>query len=233
MNQDTQSILLVLLGAAITRITVDGTFLQYVRAGLRPWLLIAGVVLILVGLAALAREHLRRNDTEPSHRMRVAWLLLIPVLAIFVVEPGALGAYSASRGGGGVGAPPPNSNGFTQLPKGNPVPDTIRDFSERALWDHGRTLTGRRVAITGFVTPAGPRHFYLTRMLITCCAADASPIEVRIDGAGGGRPANSWVEVIGSYAGVDRAQPAGEDPIPIVRAERVVPIAAPKNPYAS
>jgi putative membrane protein len=246
VNRDAQSILLVLIGAAITRITVDNTFLQYVRAGLRPWLLIAGVVLIVVGLTALARENLPRlksnrsrqsnrdgeSDTDSHHHpQRIAWLLVIPVLAIFVVEPGALGAYSASRGGGGVGSAPPNSNGFSPLPAGNPVSDTIRDFSQRALWDHGRTLTGRHVTLTGFVTPRGHGQIYLTRLMITCCAADASPINIRIDGTVGAQQANSWLQITGNYAGIDRNQPDGEDPVPILRAVKVHPIKPPTNPY--
>jgi putative membrane protein len=261
VNRDAQSILLVLIGAAITRITVDNTFLQYVRAGLRPWLLIAGVILIAVGLTALARENLPRlksrhntesdghqesrqpesrrpesshpEDSHPnnSHRQRIAWLLVVPVLAIFVVEPGALGAYSASRGGGGVGSAPPNSNGFTPLPAGSPVPDTIRDFSQRALWDHGRTLTGRHVTLTGFVTPRGHGQIYLTRLMITCCAADASPINIRIDGSVGAQPANSWLQITGNYAGIDHSQPNGEDPVPILRAVTVRPMKPPTNPY--
>jgi uncharacterized repeat protein (TIGR03943 family) len=237
VNRDAQSLLLVLLGAAITRITLDNTALQYVRAGLSPWLLAAGLILIAIGLIALVREHvprLRRIDSaEHGSRMRVAWLLVVPVLAIFVVQPGALGAYSASRGGGGVGQAPPDSNGFTPLPKGKSVPDTVKDFSERALWDHGRTLTGRQVVLSGFVTPRDHQHFYLTRMLITCCAADASPIEIRIDGAGAGRPANTWVQITGTYAGIDHSEPAGTDPVPIVQAERIAVISQPKNPYAS
>ncbi|MBO0880219.1 MAG: TIGR03943 family protein [Mycobacterium sp.] len=236
MNRDAQSLLLVLVGAAITRIAVDHTALQYVRAWLSLWLLVAGSILIAIGLIALVRENgpwRRTSAGGQGSRMRVAWLLVVPVLAIFVIQPGALGAYSAARGGGGVGQAPPDSNGFTPLPKGKPLPDTVKDFSERALWDHGRTLTGRHITLSGFVTPRDRQHFYLTRMLITCCAADASPIEIRIDGGGAGRPANTWVQITGTYAGIDHSQPAGEDPIPIVHAERIAVISQPKNPYAS
>jgi uncharacterized repeat protein (TIGR03943 family) len=225
---DTQSILVILLGAAVTRIAVDNTFLQYVRAGLRPWLIAAGVVLILVGIACLVRDFRQKS---PGHRLRVGWLLVLPVLAIFVVAPGALGAYSASRGGGGVGTAPPDSNGFSPLPAGNPVPDTVRDFSERALWDNARTLHGRHVQLTGFVTPADAHTIYLTRMFITCCAADASPVRIAITGPIGNHPANSWLKIAGTYAGVDTKNLNGGDPVPIVRAESITSIKPPTNPY--
>jgi len=236
VNRDAQSILLVLLGAAITRIAADNTFEQYVRAGLRPWLIAAGVVLIAVGLYALVRENLRRfrGEHEPTEKLRVGWLLVLPVLAIFIVAPGALGAYSASRGGGGVGAAPPDANGFSPLPAGNPVSDTVRDFSQRALWDNAKTLHGRQITLTGFVTPRDGTTIYLTRMMITCCAADASPIKVTITGTIGKRPANSWLKITGTYAGVDKAHLAdGDDPLPILHAQTVQSVSAPTNPYES
>jgi uncharacterized repeat protein (TIGR03943 family) len=245
MGADAQSLLLTLLGAAVIRIAADNTFEQYVRAGLRPWLMIAGIVLAAIGVVALARDHVPRfqhrhanadSEVGPNggSRMRVAWLLVLPVLAIFIVAPGPLGAYSATRGGGGVGAAPRDANGFAPLPAGDPAPDTVRDFSERALWDDGRTLQGRRISLTGFVTPRDGGSFYLTRMMITCCAADATPIKVTITGDAGAHLANTWLTVTGTFAGVDHANATdGRDPVPILHAETVNPVRPPTNPYES
>lgn len=230
MNRDTQNIVVVLVGAAIIRVAADNTFLEYVRAGLRPWLIAAGVVLTLVGLGGLIRDLLRPRPSH-EHGLRAGWLLVLPVLAIFIVAPGALGAYSASRGGGGIGDAPPDSNGFTPLPAGNPVSDTIRDFSQRALWDNARTLHGRRVELTGFVTPRNAHTIYLTRMLITCCAADASPIRITVTGSIRHHPANTWLTITGTYVGIDHTNLAGSDPIPIVHADSVSVIKPPTNPY--
>jgi hypothetical protein len=161
VNRDTGNVLLVLVGGAILRISVGDTFLRYVRGGLQIPLIIAGSVLILLGLASIWRENPGRRgrsavataDTEElvgaqagrtsghltgeavdaidpvddgpaaggqvardehgrnehgygehgrdahghAHGNRVAWLLLLPVFAIFLIAPPALGAYAADR----------------------------------------------------------------------------------------------------------------------------------------
>lgn len=251
MNQDAQSLLVVLVGAAVTRIAADGSYQLYVRGNLRPWLLAAGIVLIVIGIVSLLRSDLRRrrvddvddDDTDDglaagadghghahTGQRWVAWLLLAPILVIFLVAPPALGAYTAAHRGGAVAKPVGDST-FTALPAGNAVPDTLRDFSERAVWDKGRTLTGRTVALTGFVTPRTGGGIFLTRMMITCCAADASPIEVMVSGTIARLRANEWLKITGRYAGLDHRDDNGSGPLAVLRAARITPISAPAEPY--
>src|SRR5256885_16767064 len=70
----------------------------------------------------------------------------------------------------------------------------------RSVYDHGHSLDGRRVEITGFVTVGGRGAPYLTRMVLNCCAADAQPVKV---GMSGQVPAtlrpDDWLDVIGTY----------------------------------
>jgi uncharacterized membrane protein YcgQ (UPF0703/DUF1980 family) len=54
------------------------------------------------------------------------------------------------------------------------------DFSTRALWDSGRTLAHHDLSLTGFVLKHWPDGFVLARLVITCCAADARPVEVLV-----------------------------------------------------
>lgn len=250
MNQDAQSLLVVLVGAAVTRIAADGSYQLYVRGNLRPWLLTAGIVLIVIGIVSLLRSDLRRRrrDDGVEHaedgvaadgdghghahtgQRWVAWLLLAPILIIFLVAPPALGAYTAAHRGGGVAKPVGDST-FTALPAGSAVHDTLRDFSERAVWDKGRTLTGRTVALTGFVTPRPGGGIFLTRMMITCCAADASPIEVMVTGPVPRVRANEWLKISGRYAGLDHRDDNGSGPLAVLRAVRIAPVSAPAEPY--
>ncbi|HEY2175374.1 MAG TPA: TIGR03943 family protein [Mycobacteriales bacterium] len=249
MNQDAQSLLVVLVGAAVTRIAADGSYQLYVRGNLRPWLLIAGIVLIVIGIVSLLRSDLRRRGNDAvehaddgvaadgdghghahTGQRWVAWLLLAPILVIFLVAPPALGAYTAAHRGGGVAKPVGDST-FTALPAGSAVPDTLRDFSERAVWDKGRTLTGRTVALTGFVTPRTGGGIFLTRMMITCCAADASPIEVMVTGTIPRVRANEWLKVTGRYAGLDHRDDNGSGPLAVLRVVRITPVGAPAEPY--
>lgn len=236
--------LLVLTGAAVLRITVFGTlYLRYVQAALRPYLLVSGATLVLLGLtAALLTARTPPQDGEPGagadhhgHRHgsagpRVAWLLALPALALLLFPPPALGSYSAEREAAqraaqGVGT-------FPALPSGDPVDLTLGQFTSRAVYDRGRSLAGRTVRLTGFVTRGDGGTWYVTRLHVTCCAADAttSKVEVRGAAAQSPPPTDTWVTVTGTWhptgaLGTDAAWP------PVLTAGSVRTVRQPADPY--
>ena len=120
-EEQTRSLLLGALGATAVWLWRSGEALNYVRPGLAPLVLVAGVVLVALGLlpplGLLGRRAAGPADDAGPHRHRamVGWLLLVPVLVVLVVQPAALGSYAASSrtvvpGGGDGGvhhiAPP-------------------------------------------------------------------------------------------------------------------------------
>ncbi|MCQ0006686.1 DUF1980 domain-containing protein [Actinomadura madurae] len=174
MSKSAQNLLLVLIGAAMLWITLgSGEYVNYVRPGFRYPLVIAAAALLVLGAAGLRREW---RDTGGSHDdhdgdgshddghghaggPRVAWLLCLPVLAIFVIAPPALGSFTATRNTGRTAPPPAPSGGFAALPSsGEPVPMKMGEFIGRAYQAQTgdpATFTGVPVRLTGFVTPAG------------------------------------------------------------------------------
>ncbi|MGJ6969526.1 TIGR03943 family putative permease subunit [Streptosporangium sp. G11] len=232
MNRVTQNLLLTLLGCAVLRISAfSTTYLNYVKPGFRPFLIGAGVVLVILGVIGLlqafqtkespvhdepgdqsgghdhspADEHSHDHDQSDGNGHdhahggpRVAWLLCLPVFAIFLIAPPALGSFAASRDD----TPPPRDqtlSSFTPLAATGPVEMTIGDFIGRAWEDDKKSLTGREVKLTGFVTPAKKKgQWYVTRMQIACCAADAFPLKVAVRGLQE-PPADTWVEVTGTW----------------------------------
>lgn len=165
MTREIQSIILLLVGIATLRISWGTAYLNFVKESMRPWLLLSGAILVLLG-AWLLVDSLRGRpshegaegedraadaDGGESHEHagpRAAWLLLLPVLTIFLVAPPALGAYSASRDTTNSIA---TDRSMAPLPPWDPVPLYLSDYVTRAVWDEGRTLVGRSVALTGFV----------------------------------------------------------------------------------
>jgi uncharacterized repeat protein (TIGR03943 family) len=239
--------LLLLTGGAVLRITLFGDlYLRYVQAGLRPYLIVSGVALVLLGLATAALRHRTPNPHEDVHHgdvhhgghvghshgpagPRVAWLLTLPALALLLFPPPALGSYSAGREAAqraaqGVGA-------FPALPAGNPVELTVAEFSSRAIYDSGRSLKGRTVRLTGFVTHGDDGTWYVTRLVVTCCAADATTGKVEIRNADDDvLPADTWVTVTGAWRpkgalGSDAAWP------PVLDAAEVTQVKQPADPY--
>lgn len=240
MNRDTQSVLLVLVGGAIVRISLDDTFLRYVKDWMRPGLLAAGAVLVVLGLVSLWRErgsrrraaafpdlgHSRHDHAE--HGPWVAWLLVLPVLAILLVAPPALGSYTASRSSSAVAEP--KESEYLPLPPGDPVTTTLTDYATRTIWDEGRSLEGRRIRLVGFVTPRPGGGFYLTRIVLMCCAADGRPVRVAVPDPPRTLPADTWVAVTGRYGGLDERS-TGTEQVPALRAEAVTLVPTPADPY--
>jgi uncharacterized repeat protein (TIGR03943 family) len=55
VKRDAQAVLLLLIGGTLIKISLNGTYVRYVKVGLRPLLLVAGVVLIVIAAASLWR----------------------------------------------------------------------------------------------------------------------------------------------------------------------------------
>ena len=273
MTRDVGAVLLVLVGGAVLRISVGDVYLRYVKDTLRPWLLVSGGILVLLGLLTLldvwraARADQRvtaegadgageppavvvdpvelsdptdhdgvgcDGDDHDGHdhaghgAPRAAWLLLLPVLAIFLVAPPALGAFSAERETAVVTAPAVDSD-VPPLPPGDPVAVLLSDYASRAVWDDGRSLAGRTIELTGFASKAPDGGWYLTRLSLTCCAADAVATKITVKDAPYAPPRNTWVTVTGEWVPGGGTQ--SETAIPWIRATTMAEVPAPKNPY--
>ncbi|MEI5520526.1 TIGR03943 family protein [Streptomyces brasiliscabiei] len=143
--------------------------------------------------------HGHDHSTPP----RVAWLLFLPALSLLFYAPPAIGAYTASRE-----APKAvtvtDQDDFDALPATSPLPMTLTDFTRRVQQDRHRAIDGRLVRLTGFVTPDkgaagdGTSGWYLTRVIFSCCAADAQFVKVRVHGIAS-PPADAWVTLTGTW----------------------------------
>jgi uncharacterized repeat protein (TIGR03943 family) len=248
MRKDVAAIILILIGGAVLRITIGGSYLNYVKEVMEPFLLASGGLLVLLGVLALldvfrasrvsaevvaADQQLEDeldghvHGHDHSQGPRVAWLMLLPVLAIFLIAPPALGAFTAAREVNNTIAPPAEAKA-PPLPAGDPVEVTLADYVGRAVWDDGLTLDGRIVEMTGFVTPDPAGGWWLTRMSMACCAADAIGTRIKVVDTPD-LPANTWIVVTGSWVPGGGTQES--DAIPLLRIESLQQIDQPRNPY--
>lgn len=234
MNRQAQAVVLLLVGGAILRASFTDLYLRYVKEGLRPFLIAAGVLLVAAAVATLWYELRPKpaHDHGDGHHHRepaVAWLLVLPVFALLLVAPPALGSYAANRAGTAL----QETSDFPPLPAGDPVKVGLVDYATRAVYDEGRSLDGRRVLLTGFVM-LDDGVPYLARMTLSCCAADARPVKVGLDGSvPSGVPADSWLEVIGRYTTRSAKDDVNGGVIPYIEIEEHRRIDAPTNQYES
>jgi len=239
MNRTAQGFLLFLIGGAVLRTSLSQEYLRFVKPGLRPLLLVAAVVLMLTAAATIwselrARRARKTADADDGHghghhAARIAWLLLLPLFALIALVPPALGSYAADRSGTALQQP----LAYADLPTGDPVQLTLLDYAGRAVYD-GRSVAGRRVEISGFVTLGPHGAPYLTRMVLNCCAADAQPVKVALTGAVPAeiRP-DLWLDVVGRYVGRQSRDEVNGGPIPYLDVASAHPVSQPADPYES
>lgn len=237
MRRETTNVLLVLVGGALLKITLDGTYLRYVKPSAKPWVLTAGVVMITLAVVAIVRDIIaNRPDTathhdDHQHGGRWVWLLMLPVLAIFLIAPPALGADSVLRSNGRT-APSVVQQGsaaFPPLPRGAVVPVSMSEFITRSVWDSTHSLDGRTVALTGFVVHQNGTD-YVARLVITCCAADATPMKVALTGQQARALADDqWVRAEGTL--VPGSATTANEYTPTLTVSALVTTAAPADPY--
>ncbi|GHB50727.1 TIGR03943 family protein [Streptomyces cirratus] len=145
---------------------------------------------------AHGHDHGHGHGHDHSSVPRVAWLLFVPALSLLVYAPPALGSYTASRDTVKVVT---EQRRFEALPATSPLPMTLTQFTRRVQQDRTQAIKGRTVQMSGLVTlDEGRDSWYLTRIVISCCAADAQSVKVRIHGAPA-LPADTWVSVTGTW----------------------------------
>jgi uncharacterized repeat protein (TIGR03943 family) len=253
----TQHLLLVLLGGITLRVALTDAHLAYVQAGFRPLLVFAGVVLLLLGAIGAVRDwprypadedagsaeatpevadgHADHGHGDHGHGPpRIAWLLVLPVAVLLLVAPPALGAYTAERQAQAIPIPESVQNSPLRLGPNDAGADyrsmTLLDYSMWALHDDTSALRGRSVRLQGFVLPRADGTWSVARIRISCCAADAVPVSVVVDGDRGTLQADQWIEVIGTW-GPPAMHPDGGYPEPVIVPEAVRPIQPPADPY--
>ncbi|MEU8074473.1 TIGR03943 family protein [Catellatospora citrea] len=270
MNRQAQGVVMLLLGGAILKAGLTDMYLRYVKAGLQPFLIGAGALLVLAAAMTLWYDirHGATVDTEcaghgepvgaeagdavheggaerPGHphdshghddhghghrEPRVGWLLIAPVLGLLLVAPPALGSYAAGQAGSALSAQ--QVSDFPALPDGDPAEISVLDYATRAIFDKGLSIGERRVKVTGFLSDNPDGGQLLTRMILSCCAADARPIKVGMNGSvPTGLPADSWVEITGTYTDQRGTDAINGESIPFIEVLEWRPIQAPAEQY--
>ncbi|WP_030157852.1 TIGR03943 family protein [Glycomyces sp. NRRL B-16210] len=237
MRRDAQAIVLLLVGGGLIRLAWTGDYLNYVKPYALWLILPAGVILVAVAAITAwsvwrAKEGADEHDDGHGHgEPKVAWLLLVPVVGMLLVAPDALGSYEAERTGSAIGAEEGRSS-YPELPDGeDPVPLPLLDYAARAIFDEGRSLEGHRIELRGFILYSGDEP-QLARMVVSCCAADARPVKIGLEGAlPAGLEPDQWVEIIGVYSPRQGRDEINGALVPYIEVESITGIATPDNEY--
>ena len=256
MSRGSQNLILLLVGLSTAVMLVKGTYLNYVKPGLLPWLIIAALVLVALGLVTVIRD-LRmaagRGDDEQHddeqhddahhddeqhddghghrHQPWLVWLLLVPIAMVAFVVPPALDASGASPQPVAVSAP--QRRAFPPLPPGPAPTVSLPETVMRAAADSTNSLNGRSITLTGFALHHSG-GVDLGRVVIVCCAADAQLARVHLSGsaapAAAGYPDDTWLQIQGQI--VPGSSHAEDGFIPTMAVASVTRIDKPAHTYA-
>jgi uncharacterized repeat protein (TIGR03943 family) len=249
VSRGSQNIVLLLVGMSTAVMLVKGTYLNYVRPGLLPWLIAAALVLVTLGLVAVIRDlrmaggrddqrhdehdegHGSGHDDGHRHQPWLTWFLLIPIAMVAFVAPPPLDASGASPQPAAVSAP--QRRAFPPLPPGPAPTVSLPETVMRAAADSTNSLNGRSITLTGFALHRSG-GVDIGRVVIVCCAADAQLARIHLSGTGAtaaaGYPDDTWLQIQGQI--VPGSSHAEDGFIPTLAVASVTRIDKPAHTYA-
>lgn len=198
-----------------------------------PWLILLPVlVLLLVAPPALGADAVARNASSQALAGQVA---LAPVAPDPTSKDGAGGVSGGYKFNDGSGSATDASGSrrtehFPAL-QGTDPSLTIKEFVLRALYDADNSVQGVPVTVTGFVAPPGAGYtdgYTIARMVISCCAADANPMQLHIAGDAP-FPSDTWVNAVVTV--VPNTATMDNGYVPIVTLTSATPVDQPDDPY--
>ena len=202
MSRETENVLLLLVGMATGIITITGTYTRYVKPSLLPWLAVSAILLIVLALISIVRD-IRRgaadapHDDGHAHRASAAWLLVVPIAVIGFIVPPAIAPEAATPSVTEVSSEV-QRRPFPALPAERAPAISLPELLVRIARDSAKTLDGRLITVTGFTFKEDGRTD-LARVVIICCAADASLARIRVSGPAAQQiaayPENTWLRV--------------------------------------
>jgi uncharacterized repeat protein (TIGR03943 family) len=243
---DAAALLASVAGLTLWLSLTDGIY-RYLRPSMRPWLIASGVFIAGLALATAVtawRERRQASHTTSNRASAVGWFLVVPLVIAISTDPGALGAFAVRQQAGAIYAAPNDFDLDTYLAShttGGQAPALqFKQFLAAADGSSGdrQLLAGTTVRLTGFVVHDEgdtPGAFTLARLMVGCCAGDATAMIVSVRGYEGAPLSDDeWVEVTGRFdEQLTSEQP--HDPfagaVPVLAMASLRHVDEPREPY--
>ncbi|MEJ7650374.1 MAG: TIGR03943 family protein [Nakamurella sp.] len=189
------------------------------------WMILAPILMLMVvSPAALGADAVARSAGAQG----------LVGLAPTPIKKTVADGYTPNDGSGSAGSG--SSAGrrtipFDALPAGpNPVIG-VKDLVMRALYDGTNSVATTPVTVVGFISPAGDGYttgYTIARMAISCCAADANPTRIHVDGPAP-YPVNSWVAAV--VTAQEGTATEANNYVPVVEVRSIEQVQQPTDPY--
>ncbi|MBX3036777.1 MAG: TIGR03943 family protein [Anaerolineales bacterium] len=232
---------LILLGLCIffASKAINGQLTWYINARFIPLTLFG--ILFLAILAQTVFAEVRRSraeDDEHEHHHKHQhspiglWVMLIPLLIGVLIPPRPLDSSAFTSKGLNTNAPLVSAESSAQLFETESEERNILDWLK--LFNYNSDVaqfSGQQASVIGFVyfdEALGENQFYVSRFVVSCCAADGFAIAMPVQWNDlTSLEQDSWVQVKGTIEAVvidDRN-------VPLIVAESVQEVPVPERPY--
>lgn len=232
-------------GALLLKYWLSGQLRRLIHPNYTGLVAVSGGLLLLLGLVHLWQQ---RRKPQPLDEVAglaanllskkfAAGLLVGTAIAGLLIPPGTLGSQAALQRGLGSALPvtrlQPQAFEIATNPARRSLVDWVRTLN---AYPEPEAYRDQAVRIEGFVMrldtlPADV--VLLTRFIVSCCAVDAYPVALPVvlppETDPEDFPNDSWARVRGTMG----ATTSGDRPRQaIVRADAIVPIPTPRDPYS-
>ncbi|HNQ35382.1 MAG TPA: TIGR03943 family protein [bacterium] len=214
----------------IVIILAGGYLPMYIRKSYAP---LAFVALVILALMAIQPETSGAGHGHQESISRSSLLIfLLPVLFVAVVRPGTLSSLAVQTRGISTALAGTDASLAESLAARVATESGYRSMNLKQLLTlvsgSPEKADALPIAVEGMVfknSSHAPGTFMLVRFLITCCAADATPLGIAVswDAASGPPPENAWVLVRGKIS--------FSEATPSVIADEIQVMPNPANPY--
>jgi putative membrane protein len=227
---------------------ISQRYIAFLRPEFGVLLALAHIIAMSFTLTAMVRS--KGSVVDASAVLR-SLVLLVPILYSLIMPGSMLGNQAFNKrftgnAPGFLGRQKPSANasqGDQHRPDGlssNQAvdigqPEKPTEITILQLMLNPNLFNGKRVVVTGMIMrDAELKPFFggldtaLYRFLITCCAADALPLAIALDGDSSAAFAkDQWVQVEGIF----KLQHSDGKPFPMVSKPQIRPVEAPSMPY--
>ncbi len=240
MSKVFRPLLLAGLAIFLYQRLADGTIHFYInrRFVWLIWVAVGALLLIALSYTLPKPDSDKETEHAHDHAIPLSWvtasLVALPLLLGWSIAPQPLGMAAL------VNREMSSAPAFDFAPAANPAQQAVeaRGEAETILdWVMAfgprpdlPAFAGQPADVTGFVyrhPDMPPDTWFISRYLVMCCVADATPISLVVYAPGVEVADDMWVQVRGHFA----AETVGEITTPLLIADTVTPIDPPAQPY--
>lgn len=235
---------LLLLGLCVFFVfkAINGQLTWYINSRFVP-LTVIGIIFLAVMAQVVFTEIRRSRQHElehPDHHHEHdhapsagnLWIMLIPLLIGVLIPARPLDSSAFDTKGFNTSAPLVSSDTSAQIFETESEQRNILDWLKLFNYEEDVTqFVGQKASVVGFVyfdEALGSDQFYVSRFVVSCCAADGFAIAMPVRwNKNSTLQQDSWVVVKGSIESVE----LNGSRVPLIAAESVEAVDVPAQPY--